>query len=119
MKGVILAAGDGTRLNPFTLDCPKPLARVHNRPLIAYTLEAFAQVGLNDLVMVVGYKADMVMAALGDEHRYGLRLTYVHNPDYQLRNASSVYAARPVVGDEPFILTMADHMISPDILLAR
>ncbi|HID87639.1 MAG TPA: phosphocholine cytidylyltransferase family protein [Anaerolineae bacterium] len=116
MKGVILAAGDGTRLAPLTLDRPKPLVPVLGRPLLDYTLDAFVAVGITDLVLVVGYMEEMIRRWVGDGHRYGARVTYVSNPDYELENAISLYAARQAVPDQPFILSMADHMISPQIL---
>ncbi|MFQ6058391.1 MAG: sugar phosphate nucleotidyltransferase [Anaerolineae bacterium] len=116
MKGVILAAGDGTRLVPLTLDRPKPLVPVLGRPLLDYTLDAFVAAGITDLVLVVGYKEEMIRAWVGDGHRYGAQVTYVSNPNYELENAISLYAAREAVPDQPFILSMADHMISPHIL---
>ena len=64
MKGVILAAGDGTRLAPLTNKCPKPLVPVLGRPLIEYTLNSFVQVGIRDLVIVVGYRGEMIAKEL-------------------------------------------------------
>ncbi len=116
MKGVILAAGDGTRLHPLTLQYPKPLIRVLGRPLLDYTIDAFVAAGIRDLILVVGYKAEQICAWVGDGSRYGARLTCVLNPEYELENATSLYAARAAVGNSPFILTMADHMIARDIL---
>jgi len=115
MKGVILAAGDGTRLVPLTLNCPKPLLPVLGRSLLDYTIEAFVEAGIRELVLVVGYKGEMIQQYVGDGSRYGAGVEYAFNPDYQLGNALSVYAAQEVVGDEPFLLAMADHMISPHI----
>lgn len=116
MKGVILAAGSGTRLAPLTLDIPKPLVSVVGYPLIDYTISAFVEVGLTELVIVIGYKEGMIREWVGDGSRYGARIEYAFNLNYTLRNAVSLYAAQQMVGDEPFILTMADHMISPRIL---
>jgi len=118
MKGVILAAGDGTRLVPLTLNCPKPLVPILGRPLLDYTIEAFVEAGVRELVLVIGYKGEMIRRYVGDGSRYGVSVEYAFNPDYQLGNALSVYAAQGVVGDEPFLLAMADHMISPHILKA-
>ncbi len=116
MKGVILAAGDGTRLEPLTLSRPKPLITVGGRPLIDYTIDAFVRAGIKELVIVVGYKARMIQRYVGDGSRYGAEIEYAFNPDYHLGNALSVYAAREAVRDKPFILAMSDHMISPHIL---
>jgi len=118
MKGVILAAGNGTRLAPFTNLCPKPLIPVAGRPLILYTIEAFARAGIPDLVIVVGYRAEQVETSLGDGQGHGVRLQYAFNPYYKQGNASSLYAAYPWVGDEDFLLAMADHLVSPALVAA-
>ena len=116
MRGVILAAGDGTRLAPLTADRPKPLVPVLGRPLLDYTLEAFAQVGIKEIGVVVGYRERMLVEYLHSSSRYGMRVRCLLNPDYQRGNGSSIYAAREFVGSEPFVVAMADHMISFEIL---
>jgi choline kinase len=116
MKGVILAAGVGTRLAPLTLKHPKPLLAIGGRLLLDYTIHAFVQAELRDLILVVGYMGEMIQRHVADGSRYGANVKYVFNPDYHLGNASSVHAVREVVGEEPFVLSMADHMISHQIL---
>ncbi|MFQ6014738.1 MAG: sugar phosphate nucleotidyltransferase [Anaerolineae bacterium] len=118
MKGVILAAGDGSRLNPLTLSCPKPLVPVLGRPLIEYTIKSFVKADIRRLVIVVGYMGEMIEKWLGDGSRFGARVKYAFNPDYHLGNALSLDCAYQQVADEPFILAMCDHMISRDILTA-
>ncbi|GAH20308.1 unnamed protein product, partial [marine sediment metagenome] len=55
-KGIILAAGDGDRLGPLTLTCPKVLLPVHDQiPLITYPIKALAAAGIGDIAVVVGY----------------------------------------------------------------
>lgn len=115
MRGVILAAGDGTRLAPLTADCPKPLIPVLGCPLLDYTLEAFAQAGIKEIGLVVGYRGGMLAEHL-HSHRYGMRVQCLPNPDYKRGNGSSIHAAREFVGSEPFVVAMADHLISADIL---
>lgn len=116
MKGVILAAGDGTRLAPLTLHCPKPLVHVSGRPLLDHTLDAFVAAGVRDLILVVGYKAEEIYTWVRDGARYGAHVSYVYNPDYERENALSVKSARGAVGAGLFILSMADNMISQNIL---
>lgn len=116
MKGVILAAGDGTRLAPLTSDRPKPLVPVLGRPLVEYTIHSFAQVGIRELVVVVGYRGEMIAEEIGDGSRYGLEVSYAPNPCYKGGNGTSIYAARPFLTDEAFVLAMADHMIAPSLL---
>ena len=116
MRGVILAAGRGSRLSPHNGDRPKVLLPVGGRAIIDHTVEAFSQVGVTDLAIVIGYQGDALKKWGGDGSRYGLRIQYVYNPYYRLGNALSLHAARIFVGDAPFLLSMADHMVSPDLL---
>lgn len=118
MRGVILAAGDGGRLMPLTLNRPKPLIPVCGRPMIAYTIESLVEAGITDIAIVVGYMGETLRAWVGDGTSYGARISYIFNPDYELGNAVSLYTARHSVADEPFVLTMADHLIHSEILFA-
>ena len=116
MRGIILAAGCGTRLSAYKGRRSKVLLPVAGRPIIDYTLEAFRQVGVTDLVIVVGYEADALRESVGDGSERGLSIEYVFNPDYEQGNALSLYAARPLMNGEPFLLSMADHVISSELL---
>lgn len=60
MKAIILAAGRGSRLKGFTEDKPKCLNTVANRPLLNYQLSAFNEAGIKDIVLVTGYKNEML-----------------------------------------------------------
>ncbi len=115
-RGVILAAGDGDRLAPLTLDRPKPLVPVLGKPMIEYTLESFARNGVKDVVIVTGYKGDLLRRHIGDGSRFGLRVRFVHNPDFEKGNAVSLNAAREAVKGGPFVLAMSDHLVSTELL---
>jgi len=116
MKGVILAAGAGTRLKSLARELPKPLMPVLGRPLIDYTIEAFVQAGFSLLGVVVGYKGHLLRQYLGDGNRYGISIRYLSNTHYRRGNAASILTSRPFVQNEPFVVSMADHMISAVIL---
>ncbi len=118
MKGVILAAGDGTRLAPLTNHRPKPLVPVLGHPLLEYTLASFKQVGIRELIIVIGYRGKMIAERIGDGSRYGLQISYASNPYYKGGNGTSIYAAQPFfsASNEAFIVAMADHMITPSLL---
>jgi choline kinase len=116
MQGVILAAGMGSRLAPYTESYPKPLLPLLGKPLIDYTIDAFAGLGVTDLVVVVGYGAEHLKTYLDGGQKYGLRIRYAHNPRYDLANGYSLYQARDLIGDEDFILAMADHLLSVEAI---
>ena len=116
MKAVILAAGDGTRLDPLTRDIPKPLVPVAGQPMVTYALQALIEAGVTELIIVVGYLGGQIRHELGETHYRGMRLTYVESPDHRDGNGLSLFAARGAIGEEPFILTMADHLVSTPLI---
>ena len=117
MQGVILAAGDGGRLRPFTYRTPKPLIRLKDRPLISYPLTAMAEAGIREIGIVVGYRAEQIVEGLVGWAPDGVRLEFIHNPEFDGGNAVSVRAARDFAGGGPFMLAMSDHVIEPDVAI--
>ena len=113
MKGIVLAAGDGGRLRPLTLDTPKVLLGMGGRPLIHYALEALSSAGISDIGVVVGHQAAKVREALEQTHP---DVAFIYNEHYLGGNARSIYAARSFVSEEPFVVCMGDHPIGPEIV---
>lgn len=116
MLGIVLAAGDGSRMQPLTHRAPKALVPVAGRPLITYVLSALREAGVHDVVIVDGHLGERIRQALGDGGRYGVQLTFVRSIHTGRGNAASLYVARQAVGDRPFILTMGDHLICPSMI---
>ncbi len=79
MQAVILAAGQGLRLRPFTEQHPKPLIPIAGKALIRYTLEALPD-SITEVVIVVGYLGKQIRQALGDKW-HDLPITYAEQPD--------------------------------------
>src|SRR5262245_4911772 len=94
LTGVVLAAGSGMRLRPKTLHSPKPLLPVGGRPLLARTLDALAEVGVRDVVVITGYRAGDVRDFL-DARRNGPRTRTISNARYEhTNNAYSLSLAK-------------------------
>jgi choline kinase len=97
MIGLVLAAGAGRRLRPFTDALPKALVPVDgDTTILDISLRNLAAAGLTDVVVVVGYCAGAVEARQADlERRYGVQLTLVHNDKAEeWNNAYSLWLAR-------------------------
>lgn len=77
---MILAAGAGTRLRPLTLETPKPMVPVVNRPVLHHVLDNLARHGVRDAVMNVHAQPELVRAYCGDGSRWSMRLQYSHEP---------------------------------------
>jgi 1L-myo-inositol 1-phosphate cytidylyltransferase len=114
--GLILAAGFGSRLESATGELRlKPLLPVGGKPLILRVIEGMVRVGCKKVVIVTGFAGDELRAAITQAHTGPTPLSFVDNPNYRLSNGLSVLAAQAEL-TEPFILSMADHVISPAIM---
>ena len=75
-QAVIMAGGKGTRLRPYTYVLPKPLVPVGERPILELLLQQLAQSHVTQVVIVGGYKAEILMAVIGDGHKFGVDISY-------------------------------------------
>ena len=77
---VIMAGGEGRRLRPLTDETPKPLLRVGGTPLLELLIERLRQSGLEDVLIAVHHKSEVVRQHVGDGSRLGVRIAYVEEP---------------------------------------
>jgi dTDP-glucose pyrophosphorylase len=75
---ILMAGGLGSRLGQLTADCPKPLLRVGNQPVLQTILESFAAYGFHHFFISVNYKAEMIQEYFGDGSRWGVTIRYIH-----------------------------------------
>ena len=92
MRAVVLVGGEGTRLRPLTSTVPKPVVTLVDRPFMAYMLEWLARHGVDEVVLACGFLPTMLRDALGDGSRFGLRLTYVAEPEPRDTGGAKVQA---------------------------
>lgn len=114
---VILAAGKGTRLRGSADELPKPLSVVGGMPLIKRVILNLAKAGVTRVVVVTGFRADLVRGAVESDDTYArenVRVEFAHNADFDKANGISVIVGGAVV-DGPFVLSMADHVYTPGI----
>lgn len=108
MKAVIFAAGEGKRLHPLTLERPKPLVEVLGKPLIERIWEVLPDI-IDEVVVVIGYKREMMRAFLGDEFM-GKKVTYVEQIE-PLGTAHALKICKPhLENEEKFLLMYADDL---------
>src|SRR6059058_5638011 len=103
MKAILLAAGVGKRLWPVTQHHPKCLIELGGRTLLLRYLEALAGVGIKQAVVVVGYKQDMIRAAVGTGG-CGVEVRYLVNEQYQRGSMTSLWLARAELDDDVLIM---------------
>jgi dTDP-glucose pyrophosphorylase len=107
---VVLAAGRGTRMGALTAATPKPLLEVAGRPLIEHVLGGFAAAGVDRAVVVVGYLAEVVEAALGDGSRLGLAIEYCRQ-ECMDGTARALLLAAPLLERQPFAVSWGDILV--------
>ncbi len=107
MKGVILAAGKGTRLYPVTRAIPKALLPLGGRLTLEYAFDQMRESGITEVCIVVGETGPQIMEPLGDGSQFGLQLSSVTQTQPQ-GLAHAVGFARDFVGEDDFMLYLGD-----------
>lgn len=115
MKGLILCAGNGTRLQPFTNIKPKGLLPVANKPLIHYGIEKLVELGIYEIGIVIRPNLHaMFMEEVGAGERWHVNITYIFqiNP---LGISDAVKHSESFMDNEPFVLLLGDNLITQDL----
>lgn len=115
MKGVLLTAGEGTRMRPLTLTRPKTMLQVGGKPILQYNLEALRDAGITDIVMVVGYKKEAIVDYFEDGSKFGVNITYV-TQEKRLGTAHAISSIRNVVDNELIVLN-GDIIVDPELIV--
>ena len=106
LLGVILAAGKGTRIQPFSERWPKPILPILGKPLIQHQVECLRDLGVRRVVIVIGHLGFEIVRALGDGSRLGVRIEYVdQGPTLGIAHALGKLEERI---DRPFMLFLGD-----------
>ncbi|MFN2475587.1 MAG: sugar phosphate nucleotidyltransferase, partial [Chthoniobacterales bacterium] len=116
-KAVLLAAGRGTRMRELTHDLPKPMLQVRGKPVLQHIIEGMATAGVDDVLIVVGWRADIVRDFFGDGSRFGVQISYVTQV-VQDGTGKVVELARDFCGGDAFLLSYGDILVDPSNYLA-
>ena len=115
MKGVILAAGFGRRLQPLTDHLPKPLLPVGGRPMIYYTLLLLKKYGITDVFINLHHHGDKIINEIGNGARLGMRIAYSEEPEI-MGTGGGIKRLAPVLGGGgAFIVINSDILIDLNI----
>ncbi len=114
MKGVILAAGRGTRLLPLTATCPKPMLPIAGRPLLEHVIRLLVAHGIDDLYINLHHLPESIRTYCGDGTRWGARIQYSHEP-VLLGTAGAVRRLSSRLGNAPFLVYYADNLTNFDL----
>jgi len=109
MQAVILAAGEGRRMHPLTYTRPKVMLSVANRPTLEHLLLELKKVGVNSVVLVVGYRDDTIRAYFGDGKKWDIEIKYVTQRK-QLGTADALQSAAHLLQDR-FLMINGDAIL--------
>ena len=110
MKGIVLAAGKGTRLYPMTKPVSKPLLPVYDKPLIYYPISVLMQAGIREIMVIVPPGETQTFTALmGDGSQYGVSIAYAEQP-VPRGIADALLIGRDFVGQDSVCLVLGDNI---------
>lgn len=115
---MILAAGRGERMRPLTDTTPKPLLAAGGKPLVVWQIESLARAGFRDIVINAAHLADVLMQALGDGTRYGVRIRWSREPE-PLEPAGGIATAMPLLPEGPLLVVAGDVFTAFDYASLR
>lgn len=113
MQALILAGGEGTRLQPLTSTMAKPVVPLVDRPFISYMLEWLVGHGVDDVILSCGFMADRIRSVLGSGEGSGVRLRYLEEPT-PLGTGGALKFAEGLL-DERFFMLNGDVLTDIDL----
>jgi mannose-1-phosphate guanylyltransferase/phosphomannomutase len=117
MKGVIMAGGFGTRLKPLTINRPKPMVPVANRPIMEHIVELLKRHGVTDLISILYFQPEHITSHFGDGSEFGVQMRYA-TADADYGTAGAVRNAEALLGDERILIISGDVLTDFDLSAA-
>ncbi len=112
MKAVILAAGEGLRLRPFTEDKPKVMLPVANKPILHHVIDSIKKTSINEIIVIIGYQKNKILQYF--DKIPDLKLDFIEQKN-QLGTAHALLTAESKVDDD-FIVVFGDNLIGSNSL---
>ncbi len=112
MYALIIAGGEGERLRPLTSDRPKPMITVAEKPILEYQIRWLVGEGVSDVILLCGYKAEVIQDHFGDGSRFGLRVHYSLEQEPLGRGGALKLGARLLPPDEELALALNGDILT-------
>src|SRR5882672_3844293 len=113
MKAIIMGGGFGTRLRPLTVNIPKPMAPMANRPMMEHIVRLLKNNGFDDILVMLYYQPELVIRYFGDGSAFGVRMEYLR-PQADLGTAGCVKFAERYL-DDTFLVISGDLLTDFDL----
>lgn len=115
MKGVIIAAGMGSRLWDVSNQIPKTLLPLAKGTILSTIITQLIRAGIHEIIVVVGYNKEYIIDYI-NKNQWDVPVSFIENNEWNRGNMLSVYAVKDIVKRESFLLSMSDHIVSCDAL---
>ncbi len=115
MKAVILAAGLGYRLKPLTETRPKPMLEIAGKPLLQYVIEGLRENQIKDILIVVGYKREIIENYFEFGDKFGVKIDYVLQEE-PLGVEDAILKTEQRIDEEEFLVIHADILADPELI---
>jgi NDP-sugar pyrophosphorylase family protein len=103
MQALILAGGEGTRLRPLTLNIPKPVVPIANKPFLFWQIQSIKAAGITDITLALNYQPSAIERILGDGSQFGVHLRYLIEPA-PFGTAGAYKFAEEAIGETTLVL---------------
>jgi NDP-sugar pyrophosphorylase family protein len=114
MKAIILCAGYGTRMEPYTNEYQKVMIPLHGKPILEYLIRSIKKAGLHDFIIVVGYRKEQIMDYFKEGKNLGISIEYVHQSNLN-GTGGALLLCEPLINENSFFLTWGDTLVTPDM----
>ena len=114
MKAVILCAGYGTRMDPYTKEYQKVMIPIHGKPVLEYLIQSIKKAGIKDFIIVVGFRKDQIMDYFNDGKNLGIDIEYVCQDNLN-GTGGALLLCEPLINEKYFFLSWGDTLVAPKI----
>lgn len=110
MKAVILCAGFGKRLKPYTNEYQKSMIPIHGKPLLEYIINGLIYAGFKSIVIIVGYRKEQIIKYFEDGNKWGIKIEYI---EQRVLNGTggAVLLCENLIQNSHFFLTWGDILV--------
>lgn len=107
MKAIILCAGYGKRLYPYTKNYQKTMVPVNGKPLLEYIIDGLIYAGIKDFILVIGYRKEQIMNYFHDGTKWKINISYVEQPILN-GTGGALLLCESLIKNEHFLLSWGD-----------
>jgi len=111
VKAIILCAGFGKRLKPYTKTYQKSMILIHGKPLLEYIINGLIFAGFKNLIIVVGYRKDQIMDYFQEGDKWGIKIEYIEQKEIN-GTGGALLICEDSIKDDHFFLTWGDVLVS-------